>query len=74
MVHNSSDETIRVGLVGCGGRGTGAATNALNVEPRVKIVALGDLFADRLESSHKDLLEGVSPRRCVSLAGTISRR
>ena len=58
MVHNSSDETIRVGLVGCGGRGTGAATNALNVEPRVKIVALGDLFADRLESSHKDLLDG----------------
>jgi len=57
-VHNSVDDVIRVGLVGCGGRGTGAATNALNVEPRVRIVAMGDLFIDRVESSHQNLLDG----------------
>ena len=57
-VHNSVDDVIRVGLVGCGGRGTGAATNALNVEPRVRIVALGDLFMDRVENSHQNLLDG----------------
>jgi len=58
MIHNSVDDTIRVGLVGCGGRGTGAAVNALNVEPRVKLVAMGDIFADRVESSYKNLLDG----------------
>ncbi len=57
-VHNSVDDVIRVGLVGCGGRGTGAATNALNVEPRARIVAMGDLFMDRVENSRQNLLDG----------------
>jgi predicted dehydrogenase len=42
---------LRVGVVGCGGRGTGAAINAMNAHPDVEVVALGDLFRDRLESS-----------------------
>jgi predicted dehydrogenase len=42
---------IKIGLVGCGGRGTGAAVNALNADPDVKLVAMGDAFKDRLESS-----------------------
>ena len=62
-VHNSMDDTIRVGLVGCGGRGTGAATNALNMEPRVKIVAMGDLFMDRVTNSHQSLLDGEHAER-----------
>ncbi len=45
-----SDE-IRIGLVGCGGRGTGAATNALKAAPGVKLVAIADLFKDRLDAS-----------------------
>ena len=48
-------ETLRVGLVGCGGRGTGAAADALRADPNVKLVALGDTFADHLESSLKSL-------------------
>jgi predicted dehydrogenase len=40
---------IRVGLVGCGGRGTGAALQALAADPAVRIVALGDLFADQVD-------------------------
>ena len=40
---------IRVGLVGCGGRGTGAAYNAAQVGAHIKIVAMGDVFSDRLE-------------------------
>jgi predicted dehydrogenase len=39
---------LRVGLVGCGGRGTGAAIDACRADPSVQIVALGDLFPDRL--------------------------
>ncbi len=49
-----SDE-IRVGLIGCGGRGTGAAEQALRAASGVKLVAMGDLFKDRLEGSLKAL-------------------
>ncbi|MCA8961755.1 MAG: Gfo/Idh/MocA family oxidoreductase [Planctomycetes bacterium] len=47
----SREEPIRVGLVGCGGRGTGAAVNALLAEEGAVLVAMGDAFSDRLESS-----------------------
>ena len=47
-----ADDTIRVGVIGCGGRGTGAAVNALYAHPRVEIVALADLFEDRLNGSY----------------------
>jgi predicted dehydrogenase len=40
---------LRVGLVGCGGRGTGAASQALQADPNVQLVALGDAFADKIE-------------------------
>ena len=44
-------ETLRVGLIGCGGRGTGAAAQALAADPNVKLVAMGDAFKDRLQGS-----------------------
>jgi len=47
----SPTQTLRVGLIGCGGRGTGAAAQALAADPNVKLVALGDAFRDRLEGS-----------------------
>ncbi len=50
QVHAAGSDTIRIGLVGCGGRGTGAAANALHADKNVKLVALGDAFGDRLES------------------------
>ncbi len=49
-------DTLRVGLVGCGGRGTGAALEALRADPQAKLVALGDVFADHLERSLTTLL------------------
>ena len=49
-------EAIKVGIVGCGGRGTGAAANALLAKDgQVYLVAAGDVFADRMESSLKEL-------------------
>ncbi|MEM7810621.1 MAG: Gfo/Idh/MocA family oxidoreductase [Planctomycetota bacterium] len=45
------DDTIRIGVVGCGGRGSGAAVDALGVEGSVKLVAMGDIFGDKLDSS-----------------------
>ena len=44
-----TDKPIKVGLIGCGGRGTGAADNAMDADPNVKIVALADVFKDRLD-------------------------
>ncbi len=52
-------DTIRVGLVGCGGRGTGAARDAVESSEGVEIVAMGDLFEDRLDTSMKNLKEAV---------------
>jgi len=48
-------DVIRVGLVGCGGRGTGAAAQALSADPNAKLVAMGDTFYDHLDSSYKNL-------------------
>ena len=50
-----ASEKIRVGLVGCGGRGSGAAVDCATASPDVEIVALGDLFPDMLEASLKEL-------------------
>ncbi len=49
--HTGGSDLLRIGLVGCGGRGTGAAAEALLADPNVKLVALADLFEDRLLSS-----------------------
>ena len=54
-VHAASDNTIRVGLIGCGGRGTGAAVNAMNADPSVRIVALADLFGESIRNCRKSL-------------------
>lgn len=55
-VHAAGDDTIQVALIGCGGRGTGAAANAMDVpNGRIKLVAMADVFEDRLNSSHNSL-------------------
>ncbi len=48
-------DVIRVGLVGCGGRGTGAAAQALAADPNARLVAMGDTFYDHLDKSYKNL-------------------
>ncbi len=48
-------DRIRVGLIGCGGRGTGAARDAVSAAEGVEIWALGDLFQDRLDGCRKSL-------------------
>ena len=46
--HVAGSDAIRVGVIGCGGRGTGAAANVIRSAPGVELVALGDLTPDRL--------------------------
>ena len=47
--HAASDDTINIALVGCGGRGAGAAANALSTKANVKLVAVADAFKDPIE-------------------------
>jgi predicted dehydrogenase len=54
--HAAGDDVLKIGLIGCGGRGSGAASQALRADPNVKLVALGDAFEDRLQNSLKSLL------------------
>jgi len=51
----SPGDTLKVGLVGCGGRGTGAAAQALNADNSVALTAMGDAFEDRLKGSLSSL-------------------
>jgi myo-inositol 2-dehydrogenase/D-chiro-inositol 1-dehydrogenase len=52
---HSPGETLKVGLIGCGGRGSGAAAEALSTGEGVVLTAMGDVFADRLQGSRQSL-------------------
>src|SRR6476469_2074871 len=70
--HARDGGPLRVGLIGCGGRGTGAAAQALRADKDVKLVAMGDAFDDRLQKSLAKLKDDgpiagkldVTPERC----------
>ncbi|MFN7015725.1 MAG: Gfo/Idh/MocA family protein [Fimbriimonadales bacterium] len=51
FAHAQGRDTLRVGLIGCGGRGTGAALDCLDAHPSVELYAMGDAFEDRLNAS-----------------------
>ena len=52
-VHAAGSDKLRVGLLGCGGRGAGAAVNILKAAENIEIFALADLFGDKLERARK---------------------
>src|SRR4249920_1365744 len=55
-VHAAGSDLIQIALIGCGGRGTGAANNALNSKGGpIKLVAMADVFENRLNSSYQDI-------------------
>ena len=57
--HAGGSDVLKIGLIGCGGRGTGAAGNALTADPNTRLVAMADAFGDRLEKS----LEGLKANK-----------
>ena len=65
-----SSSILKIALIGCGGRGTGAAMNALSADPHVELAAMGDLFEDRLQNSLTQLRKKtpdkvkVAPEKC----------
>lgn len=53
--HISGNDVIKVGLIGCGGRGTGAAVQALSTKQNVQLVAMAEAFKDRLDESYTNI-------------------
>lgn len=54
-VFAANDDTLKLALIGCGGRGSGAADQALSTAGPVKLIAMADVFKDRLDSSYDNL-------------------
>jgi predicted dehydrogenase len=54
---SGADDVIKIALVGCGGRGTGATVQALSTKQNVQLIAMADAFRDRLDNSLKNILE-----------------
>lgn len=53
--HAAGSDVIKIGLIGCGGRGSGAALNAMNADKNAKLVAMADVFEDRVRGSRQNL-------------------
>ena len=74
LVRGAGPERLRAGLVGCGGRGTGAAIDLLTADQTVELVAMGDIFEDKLQKSLTNLrdpnfLSGASPKHAAEFRG-----
>nr|WP_229222906.1 Gfo/Idh/MocA family oxidoreductase [Dyadobacter endophyticus] len=55
-------DTLKVGLIGCGGRGSGAANQALKADPNVVLWAMGDIFKDKMDASLENLTKVHGPK------------
>ena len=58
--HAAGSDKIKIGLIGCGGRGSGAAANAMNAGPDVTLVAMADIFEDRVTGA-RERLQKIKP-------------
>jgi len=54
-VHAAGSDVLKIGLIGCGGRGTGAAANAMNAGKDVRLIAMADIFPERVAASRQQL-------------------
>jgi len=63
-----ANDVIKIAVVGCGGRGTGAVVQALSTKQNVQLVAMADAFKDRLDKSYKSVVEALKEN---GLAGRV---
>lgn len=74
-VHAGAGDTLRLGLIGCGQRGTSATVHALNecnsLGIRVSLVAMADIFADRIHASLRGIKGGIMKNSDTSPCGTV---
>jgi myo-inositol 2-dehydrogenase / D-chiro-inositol 1-dehydrogenase len=62
----ANTDTLKLGLIGCGGRGTGAAGNALTADPNTVLHAVGDIFPDQIKGSLNSLKKDFDNRVAVT--------
>lgn len=67
MVNVFNDKKLKIALVGCGGRGTGAAVQALRADDNVELVAMADAFEDRLKGSLKNISKEMGETKKVNV-------
>lgn len=65
-VHAAGSDKLKVGLIGCGGRGSGAAVNAMRAEDNLELTALADAFPDRLDHCKKILSKQIGKKYQVT--------
>ena len=68
-VHAGESDLIKVGLIGCGGRGRGAAANTLNADPNTKIVAVADAFMPNAQGA----VEGLKTALKIAFSPVLTR-
>ena len=61
--HAAGSDTIKIGLIGCGGRGTGAAVNAMNAGKDVRLVAMADIFRGPARQGARQSLKKTKPEQ-----------
>jgi predicted dehydrogenase len=65
--NSAANGALKIALVGCGGRGTGAAVQALSVKEDVELVAMADAFKDRLDTSYQNIVSKVEDKKRVNV-------
>jgi len=64
-VYAAGSDEIKIGLIGCGGRGTGAALDAMRADEGVRLVAMYEIFEDKLQASKKQIQEAMPDQFAV---------
>ena len=67
MVNVLNDKKLKLAVVGCGGRGTGAVVQALNADDNVELVAMADAFEDRLKSSLTNIAKAMGETKKINV-------
>src|SRR3954454_8727451 len=67
FAHAGVDETLKYGLIGCGKRGSGAAIDAMNADPHVRLVAIGDTFKGSAQNSLESITRNAPKKEQVAV-------
>ena len=67
MANNVNNKKLKVSVIGCGGRGTGAAVQALRADDNVELIAMADAFEDRLENSLAAIKEEMDGEKTIDI-------
>ena len=71
-VHAAGSDILEFGLIGCGGRGSGAAVNALTADPNTQLVAMADIFEDKLQAGLRGMKGTASQTRSPLMMTIVS--